>query len=248
MAKLSAVLSLVGGKSGAAALAEAVGSDVRAAIQGAVKSNDMSRVVDTIDAISGVKGIKVDILRGMLSALRADLAAHVVPMEGGNKRTAEQRAAAEKAADEAGLFARAETFASDFTAAVKADAASRKAAREAEKAAGAAAGAAAGKPAADNGADGFTDQMNPATADGVVSRAEFDAMKARAETAETAAREANNRAENLSTALAAARATIERQAADIAALSVKLAAAEAAAAAAAQAKPAKPKKAAAQAA
>lgn len=150
MAKLSAVLSLVGGKSGAAALAEAVALEVRGAVTAATKSNDMSRLVDTIDALSGMKGAKADILRGMLSALRADMSAHVVPMDGGNKRTAEQRAAAEKAADAAGLFQRADTFAADFVAAVKADAATRKAARDAEKAT-----AAGNAPTAS--ADGFTE-------------------------------------------------------------------------------------------
>jgi len=240
MAKLNSVLSLIGGKTGAAALAEAVAADVRAAILNCIKGNDMSLVVDTIDALGGTKGVKADILRGMLSTFRADVSAHVVPCEGGNKRTAEQRDAARKAAEAAGLFARAETFAADFTAAVKADAATRKVERDTEKAAAVAAGKAAGKAdAADNGADGFADQMNPITADGTVSRAEYDAMKARAEVAETTAREAVNRAENLSTALAAARATIERQAADIAALSVKLAAAEAAAKPAAKPKKAK---------
>lgn len=134
MAKLNSVLSLIGGKTGAAAMAEAVATEVRGAVAAVIKSNDLSRVVDTIDALSGMKGAKADILRGMLSTLRADMSAHVVPMDGGNKRTAEQRAAAEKAADAADLFKRAESFAADFAAAVKADAAARKAARDAEKA------------------------------------------------------------------------------------------------------------------
>lgn len=166
MAKLNSVLSLIGGKTGASALAEAVGSDVRAAIQGAIKSNDLSRVVDTIDALSGAKGAKADILRGMLSVLRADMSAHVVPMDGGNKRTAEQRAAAEKAADAVGLFARAESFAADFAAAVKADAATRKAARDAEKAAtaGNAPTASGTGNAPTAGADGFTEATAAAAA------------------------------------------------------------------------------------
>lgn len=159
MAKLNSVLSLIGGKTGAAAMAEAVATEVRGAVSAVVKSNDLSRVVDTIDALSGMKGAKADILRGMLSALRADITAHVVPMDGGNKRTAEQRAAAEKSADAVSLFKRAESFAVDFAAAVKADAAARKATRDAEKAAtaGNAPTASGTGNAPTAGADGFTE-------------------------------------------------------------------------------------------
>lgn len=173
MAKLSAVLSLIGGKTGALALAEAVATEVRGAVTAVIKSNDLSRVVDTIDALSGMKGAKADILRGMLSTLRADMSAHVVPMDGGNKRTAEQRAAAEKAADAADLFKRAESFAADFTAAVKADAAARKAARDAEKAA-----TAGNAPTASDNAPTASDAEKAATADNAPAADELAAVRA----------------------------------------------------------------------
>jgi hypothetical protein len=168
MAKLNSVLSLIGGKTGAAAMAEAVATEVRGAVAAVIKSNDLSRIVDTIDALSGLKGVKVDILRGMLSTLRADMSAHVVPMDGGNKRTAEQRAAAEKAADAAGLFKRAADFAADFAAAVKADAAARKAARDAEKAT-----AAGNAPTASGSGTG-----NAPTASGTSEQADADELAA----------------------------------------------------------------------
>lgn len=173
MAKLNSVLSLIGGKTGAAAMAEAVATEVRGAVSAVIKSNDLSRVVDTIDALSGMKGVKADILRGMLSTLRADMSAHVVPMDGGNKRTAEQRAAAEKAADAADLFKRAESFAADFTAAVKADATARKAARDAEKAA-----TAGNAPTASDNAPTASDAEKAATADNALAADELAALRA----------------------------------------------------------------------
>jgi hypothetical protein len=67
-------------------------------------------------------------------------------------------------------------------------------------------------------ADDEGEQANPQTDNGTVTRAEYDAMKARAELAETRADEAANNATQTSAALEKARATINSQAAELAKL------------------------------
>lgn len=78
--------------------------------------------------------------------------------------------------------------------------------------------AAAIKAAADESkaaAEGDAEQANPQADNGTVSRTEYDAVKARAELAETRADEAANNAQQTAAALEKARATIDSQAAEL---------------------------------